>query len=223
METKPYFTKNGFRKESALYRIFYRKIANLLHFRSSFKSMTFIQKLNCFLLNKAKEKQVDKHTFLWKNVFQRSPNTVIDFHEMKNRDYYWLFIYKDNVEIEAPPPKIGTRSIQATDLQLDTLFNRVKNAWKNKKLKEFYFELLHRKMVTKTGLSFYRTESDMQCLLYQEPDSVSHFFQSLTDIGQKTSLRKSSNGAIKKMASLSCHLRLKYCLVWSKRTVKKSR
>ena len=65
----------------------------------SFKSIT----LNCFLLNKAKEKQVEKHTFLWKNVFQRSPNTVIDFQEMKNRDYYWLFIYKDNIEIKARP------------------------------------------------------------------------------------------------------------------------
>ena len=52
------------------------------------------------LLNNAKEKQVDQHTFLWENTFQRSPNTVIDFHKMKNRDFYWLLINKDNVEIK---------------------------------------------------------------------------------------------------------------------------
>ena len=55
------------------------------------------------LLDKAKGKQVDKRTFLAENAFQLSPNTAIDLHKMKNRDYYWLLINKDDVEIKACP------------------------------------------------------------------------------------------------------------------------
>jgi len=53
------------------------------------------------LLNKIKEKQIDKRPFLEENAFQLSPNTVKDLHKMKNRDYYGLLINKDNVEIKA--------------------------------------------------------------------------------------------------------------------------
>ena len=58
------------------------------------------------LLDKAKGKQVDKRTFLAENAFQLSPNTAIDLHKMKNRDYYWLLINKDDVEIKATPTLI---------------------------------------------------------------------------------------------------------------------
>ena len=70
------------------------------------------------LLDKAKEKQVDKRAFLAENAFQLSPNTTIDLHKMKNRDYYWLLINKDNVEIKASPK--WARDLQAVDLNLDT-------------------------------------------------------------------------------------------------------
>ena len=126
------------------------------------------------LLDKAKEKQVDKCTFLAENAFQLSPNTAIDLHKMKNRDYYWLFINKDDVEIKARPK--WARDLQAVDLNLDTFFNRVKKVCKDNKLKEFYFKLLHRIVATKKELFFYGMESDMLCLLCQEPDSISHTF-----------------------------------------------
>ena len=53
------------------------------------------------LFDKAKEKQVDKRAFLVENAFQLSPNTTIDLHKMKNKDYYWLLINKDDVAIKA--------------------------------------------------------------------------------------------------------------------------
>ena len=62
------------------------------------------------------------------------------------------------------------------DLNLDTFFNQVKNVCKNNKLKEFYFKLLHRLVVTKKKFSFCSMESDMLCLLCQKPDSISHTF-----------------------------------------------
>ena len=39
--------------------------------------------------------------FLAEDVFQLSPNTVINLLKMKNKDYYWLLINKDNQEIQA--------------------------------------------------------------------------------------------------------------------------
>ena len=119
------------------------------------------------LFDKEKEKQVDKRAFHAENAFQLSPNTTIDLHKMKNKDYYWLLINKDDVEIKARPK--WARDLQAVDLNLDTFFNRVKNVCKNNKLKEFYFKLLHRIVVTKKELSFYGMESDMLCLLCQDP------------------------------------------------------
>ena len=68
------------------------------------------------LLNKAKEKQSGKSTFLAEKEFQLSPNKVIDLHKMKSRDCYWLPVNKDIVEIKACPK--WPRDLQAVDLQL---------------------------------------------------------------------------------------------------------
>jgi len=70
------------------------------------------------LLNTAKEIQVDESTFLTENAFQLSPNTIIDLYKLKSRDYYWLLIDKDNVEIKACSK--WASDLQAVDLQLDT-------------------------------------------------------------------------------------------------------
>jgi len=59
-------------------------------------------------------------------------------------------IDKDNVEIKACFK--WARDLQAVDLQLNTFFNHFKNVYKNNKLKEFYFKLLHRIVVTKKEL-----------------------------------------------------------------------
>ena len=135
--------------------------------------MQIVSAIPKHLLDKARQKQVDKRIFLAEKAFQLSPNTTIDLHKMKNRDYYWLPINKDDVEIKAQ----WTRDLQVVDLNLDTFFNRVNNVCKNNKLKEFYFKLLHRIVVTKKELSFYGMGSDMLCSLCQEPDSISHTFQ----------------------------------------------
>ena len=85
------------------------------------------------LLDKAREKQVDKRIFLAEKAFQLSLNTTIDLHKMKNRDYYWLLMNKDEVEIKATPK--WARDLQVVELNLDTFFNRVKNECKITNLK----------------------------------------------------------------------------------------
>ena len=61
------------------------------------------------LLDKAKEKQVDKRTFFAENAFQLSPNTAIDLHKMKNRDYYYFAFHKQRRCRDKGTPKMGTR------------------------------------------------------------------------------------------------------------------
>ena len=43
-------------------------------------------------------------------------------------------------------------------------------------MREFYFKLIHRIVVTKKELFFFGIEDDMFCLFCQEPDSISHTF-----------------------------------------------
>ena len=87
--------------------------------------MQVVSAISKHLLDKAREKQVDKRSFLAEKEFQLCPNTTIDLHKMKNRDYYWLLINKDDVKIKATPK--WERDLQVVDLNLDTFFNRVKN------------------------------------------------------------------------------------------------
>ena len=184
IENQTIFYKEWFQKGIFLVQDFLHENGQLLTFQefiqryevecNFLKYMQVVSAIPKHLLDKAREKQVDKRIFLAENAFQLSPNTTIDLHKMKNRDYYWLLINKDDVEIKATPK--WARDLQVVDLNLDTFFNRVKNVCKNNKLKEFYFKLLHRIVVTKKELSFYGMESDMPCLLCKEPDSIRHTF-----------------------------------------------
>ena len=102
------------------------------------------------LVKKAREKHLDKSTFLAVDAFQLSPNTVIDLLKMKNKDYYWLLINKDNQEIKAEVK--WSRDLHSEEFRLDDLFSRVKNVCKENKMREFYFKLIHRIVVTKKEL-----------------------------------------------------------------------
>ena len=93
---------------------------------------------------------------------------------MKNKDYYWLLINKDNQEIKAEVK--WSRDLHSEEFRLDDLFSRVKNVCKENKMREFYFKLIHRIVVTKKELFFFGIEDDMFCLFCQEPDSISHTF-----------------------------------------------
>ena len=139
--------------------------------------LTYMQVVSAIpkhLVKKAREKHLDKSTFLAVDAFQLSPNTVIDLLKMKNKDYYWLLINKDNQEIKAEVK--WSRDLHSEEFRLDDLFSRVKNVCKENKMREFYFKLIHRIVVTKKELFFFGIEDDMFCLFCQEPDSISHTF-----------------------------------------------
>ena len=114
------------------------------------------------LVKKAREKHLDKSTFLAVDAFQLSPNTVIDLLKMNNKDYYWLLINKDNQEIKAEVK--WSRDLHSEEFRLDDLFSRVKNVCKENKMREFYFKLIHRIVVTKK--SFFSSVLKTTCFVY---------------------------------------------------------
>ena len=66
---------------------------------------------------------------------------------MKNRDYYRLLINKDPIELKANSK--WERDLQIDQTSMKALFSCVKSVCKDNKLREFYFKLLHRIVVTK--------------------------------------------------------------------------
>ena len=85
--------------------------------------------------NKARQKQIDKRTFLADTSPYLSPNVTITLPEMKKKDYYWLLINKDNHELK---PRIRrAQEIQLSGFQLDTFSVVLKNVCNENKRKEF--------------------------------------------------------------------------------------
>ena len=82
--------------------------------------------------------------------FQLSPAINISLLKMKSKDYYWPFI--DKLDVELKSPKKWIRDLQLAYLNLTVYFKTLTNACNKKKLREFYFKLLHKIVVRKKVL-----------------------------------------------------------------------
>ena len=69
-----------------------------------------------------------------------------------------------------------TRDLQIDQTSLKTIFSRVKNVCKDNKLREFYFQLLHRIVVTKKELFLFGKAEDTKCPYCGMNDSIIHTF-----------------------------------------------
>lgn len=127
------------------------------------------------LVEKAKQNLAAKFIFSQDDIsFQLSPTININLLKMKSKDYYWLFMDKADIELKAA--KKWARDLQSIDLKLNVYFKYLRNICKENKLREFYFKLLHRIIVTKKELFLYGIENNMTCMYCQESDSISHSF-----------------------------------------------
>jgi len=93
---------------------------------------------------------------------------------MKNKDYYRLLINKEQIE-----PKANlkwARDLQIGEASLKPCFGRVKNVCRDTKLREFYFKLLHRIVVTKKELLPFGLAEDTKCPYCEMNDSIFHTF-----------------------------------------------
>ena len=81
----------------------------------------------------------DKTSILSESSFQLSADLSLDLLKMKNINYYWLLISKDQHEINANM-KWEIDLLPEIILARDH-FSRVKNICRDNKLREFYFKL----------------------------------------------------------------------------------
>ena len=109
--------------------------------------MQVVSAIPKYLIELAQKSHIDKINFLCPNLFQLAPDVSLDLLKMKNKDYYWLLIDNEKHEIKASSK--WKRDLQIDETILETSFTRVKSICSDNKLKEFYFKLLHRTVVTK--------------------------------------------------------------------------
>ena len=126
------------------------------------------------LLERAKQTQLNKTLFLDGENFQLSPSLSINLTKMKNKDYYWLFVKKST-------PLVTTlskweRDLSSNDILWKNYFKQIKFMCKENKLKEFYFKLVHRILVSKKELHLFGVSNNSNCTYCGQPDSISHTF-----------------------------------------------
>ena len=127
------------------------------------------------LLEKARNTQLNKNHFLNHcSNFQLSPSISIDLMKMKNKDYYWLFMKKSISKITATSK--WERELSLNDIHWKDHFKQLKCICKENKLKEFYFNLVHRILVSKKELHLYGITDNPNCTFCGQPDSMSHTF-----------------------------------------------
>ena len=96
---------------------------------------------------------------------------------MKNRNYYWLLISKDGHEIYANMK--WQRDLLPEKILPRPHLSRVKNICRDNKLREFYFKLLHRIVVTKRELFTYciaENQENALCPYCRQNDLIIHTF-----------------------------------------------
>ena len=126
------------------------------------------------LVERARANPVDRAGLLSSSMFHLSPETSINLTKMKNKDYYRLLLNKEQIELKANSK--WERDLQISQTSLKPSFSRVKNVCRDNKLREFYFKLLHRIVVTKKELFLFGLAEDAKCIYCETNDSIIHTF-----------------------------------------------
>ena len=181
---RPFFLKDWFDLGIVSIQYILRENGKFL----SFQEFQQIYKIKCNFLNyyqvvsaipkhlleRAKQTQLNKTLFLDSENFQLSPSLSINLTKMKNKDYYWLFVKKST-------PLVTTlskweRDLSSNDILWKNYFKQIKFMCKENKLKEFYFKLVHRILVSKKELHLFGVSNNSNCTYCGQPDSISHTF-----------------------------------------------
>ncbi|KAL9978329.1 hypothetical protein ACROYT_G015829, partial [Oculina patagonica] len=73
------------------------------------------------------------------------------------------------------------RDLAPAALPWREIFTRVKHICKENRLREFYYKLIHRIVVTKKELNLYGITHNNRCFYCGEPDSALHTFQECSE------------------------------------------
>ena len=86
----------------------------------------------------------------------------------------WLLLNRK--ETCATGPSKWQRDLPQFTLSWSTIFNRIKSITKQNKLKEFFYKLVHRIVITKKELHLYGIEDIKSCHYCGDDDSLLHSF-----------------------------------------------
>ena len=104
------------------------------------------------LVEKAKLNLDPKFTYLPDDTFfQLSSSININLLKWKSRDYYWLFINKDNPELKAP--RKWARDLQSNEIELTGYFKHLRNICKENNLRVL-LEIFTQNYCNKKGTLF---------------------------------------------------------------------
>ena len=106
--------------------------------------------------------------------FQLSPSLSINLTKMKNKDYYWLFVKKSTPLVTALSK--WEQHLSSNDIHWKNYFKQIKFMCKENKLKEFYFKLVRRKLVSKKEFHLFGVSNNSNRTYCGQPDSISHTF-----------------------------------------------
>ena len=141
-----------------------------------FKYLQVISAFPSALRKNAKERAKPNVNFLFgSTLFQLSSVLTINFLKLSCKDYYWLFL--NERKPQATGPIKWDRNFAPTALPWNQIFNRVKAICRENQLREFYFKLIDRIVVTKKELRLYGFTDNNRCFYCGEPDSVLQTFQ----------------------------------------------
>ena len=187
IENKTIFLKSWFENEILTIQDILNENGKFLSF-NEFKQnynvncnfLIYFQVINAIpkhLLEKAKNAQLNKNYFQSDGSnfnFQLSSSISIDLTKMKNKDYYWLFMKKSIQKITGTSK--WERELSSNDIHWKDYFKQLKCICKENKLKEFYFKLVHRILVSKKELHLYGITANPNCTFCGQPDSIGHTF-----------------------------------------------
>ena len=112
--------------------------------------------------------------FVVKQYVLSLPRDLHKLNQIKNKDYYRVLINKEQIELKANSK--WERDLQIRQTSLKPSFSRVKNVCRDDKLREFYFKLLHRIVVTKKELFLFDLAENAKCIYCETNDSIIHTF-----------------------------------------------
>ena len=151
---------------------FCRKFSVKSNFLTYFQILSAIPKR---LLVKARDSLGTNSIFTPGNsTFHLSPSLLIDLSKLTCKDYYWLFLNRK--EPCATGPNKWQRDLPQFTLSWSTIFKRIKSISKQNKLKEFFYKLAHRIVITKKELHLYGIEDNKSCHYCGDDDSLLHSF-----------------------------------------------
>ena len=129
------------------------------------------------LLSIAKQPDtLNKSFFTSKDIiFPLNESTQINFGTARSRDFYKLLVSRTHTHVQTGP-KRWCEKLSINKDSWTSIFKSLRNIYKETRLREFQFKLIHRIVITGKGLFKLGIKTDDECQYCGGKDSIDHTF-----------------------------------------------